>query len=267
VVYAFSNEELQQTVIIEVHEEELKLSGISYKACRFLDSIPAFIVNGGVNPPPNGVYSIRLPASPGDDLLGRFVTMNSTPVIQLKLPDDYGLNHRQFARMAIHEAFHGVYQFYSKLFQIGKVQPRDFVKTCQQIETWKTSVLAQNKLISRALRDGKREVILGTWNDIRRMREQLSGESPSLKACVDAQRFWERIEGTARFVDSESAILSGILTLDALYSEHAKQLEQEPICEDFFYSSGDALIRIARSLEIGNWSHKIERGTMIDLLE
>lgn len=265
IIYAFSDGRQNKTILVDVRESELTAANISYERCQFKAMSDSFLIKEPITLPANGLYDIRVTPKPGQDALGTFVTTNLAPIIQIKIPNDFGFSHTQVARIAIHEGFHGVYQFSSGHFKIENPQPRDFLKNCRQVKAWNDSTSLQNALLIRSLGENNQVVLKDLWNELSRMRYELSSDV-SAKACLDAQRFWERIEGTAHFVETESAYNLGISSIDQIKAELTAQLEPPELSDSFFYYSGNALIRIARSLGINAWSEKIDQGTMIDLL-
>lgn len=265
-VYAFSNKKLDQTVLIGAPEEDLVSANMSYERCELDEGIESYFIHGSIDYPENGLFDIRYNNDPGADALSKFVIVNATAITQIALPNAKGLNHKQVARTAIHEAFHGVYQFSSGRFKFYNPQPRDFLVECRQNKVWNNSVIAQNKLLLQAVKETDNTALRTIWAKIKSMREELDRDI-SNRDCLDSQRYWERIEGTAHFVETESAHKIGLISFEDIENEMKNELNRPQLSETFFYYSGNILIRMARSLGIENWSGKIDQGTMIDMLQ
>lgn len=264
--FAISNG--SSTTLFGFGETEIHSAKVTFKPCRLPSpAMPAaFDILDLVTPPLNGLFDIRFLSQPGTDALSKLVSTHQAPLIQIKSLNDFGFPSSTVARTALHEGFHGIYQFSRGGFKIGPVMPRNFLIECRQNQVWANSVIAQNEVLNQSLTEADPSRLQSIWNSIRSMRRQLA-QNASTTSCLDSLRFWERIEGTAHYIETEAAIQANLMSPSELRSEVEALLGQPRLPDNFFYASGSTLIRLAKSISVTNWSTQIDSGTAIDLIQ
>lgn len=241
-VFAFTDKASALTQFIGATEDEITKLGIEPKKCQIAEGVSSFEVPGAPLPT-NGLFDIRMTKNPGSDILGSYVAENNQTLIQIQQPNNYGFDSVTVARTVIHEAFHGTYQFSSSSFKVGTVEPREFLKNCSKNSLWVKSTLKQFLLLSESLETNDQSRLEALLEAIQTERRILA-QDPEALSCLKAQRFWERLEGSAHYVESESAIQAGLITPTELLVEVNKVLLAQEITDGFFYRSGSTLIRL-----------------------
>ncbi len=265
-VLFISDVNAKNTIVLGATEDELKKSSLKYEACEMQGQVDkGYNIKEPIAAPKNGVYDIRLLSQPGADAIGVFAVSISSPIIQIKIPNDYKLNDEVMSRVLIHEGFHGLYQFSANGFKRENPQPRDFLAGCLLKNDWKNALIAQSQILAASLKETDQIKLKANWQAILQLRNNLKNNSET-KFCIEAQNFWERIEGTAHFVETEAAYLQGILAIDGLQQELSDKLLQDTTSDSFFYYTGDAFLRLVRANGISDWNSKIDQGMMIDEL-
>ncbi len=262
-LFVFSNALDGSTLVAGASEAELSVANINFDVCEPIGGQSIFKINSPVNIPENGLYDIRLPDQPGTDVLGKYVIANKQSIIQIKQSNDFGFSNTQVARVAIHEGFHGVYQFFSGKFKVSDPQPREFLETCVANETWQLSTIKQNRLLAQSLVEVDLASLKDKLSQILNERNKLLSNDEAA-SCLKAQRFWERLEGSAHFVETEAALKSGILSQSDFKTEMETTLEDSKLSDDFFYKSGNALIRLILAIYGPSAIQQINQGIIIE---
>jgi hypothetical protein len=266
IVYGFVKPS-KHLVIFGLTHEEMRRSGVPFNTCQESSTNNEVFVIQEAPSPANGLYDLFFPEigeTVNSIMLLAFAAKKV--VLSIQIPNRYGLPSKSVAAIAIHESFHGVYQINSGKFIIDNPQPRDFLEGCRNVQIWNQSVVKQNQSLVNFIKNPQNaKIALETSEFIRSERKSLE-KDPLARACLSAQRFWERIEGTAHFVQTASSIEAGFLDFPALQEMYELKLNGPKISDGFFYLSGDLLIRLLIWNGVKDWSYKIDQGIIIDEL-
>lgn len=262
--YGFTDKETGHTILLGIEPSVLDASEVTYTSCRIGEELEAYSLLTTATLPRNGLYDIRMPSAPGTGILGMVVKGSQQVLVQIQQPNAFDFSEHQVARAALHESFHGAYQFSSGKFSMNlEVKPREFIKQCKEVLGWEDSVIKQNFLLNEALssndRDTKKRLLL----EIQELRYTLA-LNVDTKECVDSLKFWERIEGSAHYVETEATLKLGLLTYSQFLGEIEPKLLSLELSDGIFYYSGSSLIRLIRDIGVLNWSSLIDKGQMID---
>jgi len=255
--------------VVNIEKRELDVLRVHTELC---EDAPEFIaiVDEIIETPGNKLYQFYRPIDPQRDGLSRIAAGLKKPVVSLNI-DKSAFNGQIkndfYVAVAIHEPFHifqfgGGFQFPGQASDGVKFwakHPRDFTQ-CNQINAWAQAIEGELKTLKQ----------LGVeWYSlsVEKIRERATFalsyraqlKSEQEKKCYENFAHWERIEGTAHFLDLKTGLLMKSFTKSQIDSS-MDGASGEP-----FYQTGAMYCRILERLfpDIG-WQEEISQGKSPD---
>jgi hypothetical protein len=187
---------------------------------------------------PNHVYTYVFPGNMDFEAASTVASNSKHPVIvfNISLPPTFpGMDSNMIARVLLHESFHMGYQFFGG-FDLKTIQahPRDFYTECIKDVGWKSAHEAEMAVVNeirRSWNDITNDEIIDAGKKISAIRRSLPDSSIGFD-CFQHANAWERIEGTAHFIDIETALGLGQYS-KILYGDLS-----EGETDSYFYKTG-----------------------------
>ena len=231
---------------------------------------------------PNGIYApqVQKPAGNSLEQLASAIRMSFIYLWAEPSLPGVSFTHEEIARIALHESFHMQYQFGGGFKNPSVNFDRTYLDKCALNKQWLRSITSEFS---------DEQSILAQWDSISDLdlkskvltiikRRHADDSNVDQKFCWDATRYWERIEGTAYFVESIGAQRAGFITEPQLNIELAKYLlktsssvsagtppsqtgVKDLINPGFFYGTGALYSRVVSRLQPGSrYESLIENG-------
>lgn len=199
---------------------------------------------------------------------GETIGVFKIPIQIWPLPTDFEGFYRNspetFARIKIHEMFHD-FQF-DKWSNLNNLPTREELSTCAENTAWKVTAQKEMKYWSHLIDSGHPfDVPISQIVELLKTRKFLN--DPEAFKCWKKWEAWERIEGTAFFVEQAARLNSKINELPQINLELKIMLDQfdglssgipgrEP-----YYSTGGILCHLLqKNMKNSPWQNKIESG-------
>lgn len=200
---------------------------------------------------------------------GETIGVFKIPIQIWPLPKDYeGFyqnSEETFARIKIHEMFHD-FQF-DKWSNMNSLPLREELSTCANNTVWKVAAQKEMKYWSDLI-DADHPFDVPISQIIELLKTRKSFNDPETLKCWNKWEAWERIEGTAFFVEQAARLNSKVNELSQINLELKIMLNQfdgfssgtpgrEP-----YYSTGSILCHLLqKNIKDNTWQNKIEIGS------
>lgn len=270
--YALSGSELG---FVPVNGKDLLIFNISSAAVLSLgipmlscDESPKLFLLKNSNPPAPPVHSFGLfkPNSPGTSILGKLATATKWPILTFPLPlttPDGLVAPEDFARLIIHEGFHMQYQFNSGFILPSSIPNLGFISDCLKIDSWSRAVETEYRtaLELRTTLDGLSNEALKAILVPLIVARQRSLQDPESSQCWISTKFWERLEGSAYFFETQNAQAAGLYTPtnnDPSYKFPQVVSDTNP---EFYYMTGNLYFYALKRLSSDRkWQKLVDEG-------
>lgn len=250
--------------VLNISNDDLKRLGFNLSACNDVLGLTAVIGEEVEPPSQNPIYEFYKANDPRGNMVSRIAAQQNRTALYMstrKLEKDKDGNPVKLppivsARTAIHESFHSMFQF-SGGFQFNFSDftkfRRDIAVKCStelakpEIEVLKSAINQWKNLSDNDLR-----TLISRALELRR-----SVVNEEAKACYQNFAFWERIEGTAHFVDIKTArFLQG--------SESVPVFDILDGQNEFFYFTGSTYARaLERLFPESEWQREVNEGRLL----
>lgn len=247
-------------VLLNLSQEILDQNQISYQTCSEDSSALSVELQPDFPAIPNGVYDFVFPGNSTHQFISTLAAVLKQPVIVFSIAEPNGskFSAKDLARILIHESFHMAHQFFGGfVITDADKHPRDFYETCKVNAVWSPNLDAELKVL-KEIRENwstySATQLLAEAEKATSLRNDFIKENP-MDTCYSHLNFWERIEGTAHYID----LMTG-LNLGA-YSNFPASDSMEGGPDSFFYGTGGTYsILLSRLFPKENWQSRINSG-------
>ncbi len=249
--------------LMNVSEANLQSIGAQYEPCE--DHAGLFRVTVSIQFPAiqNTIYEYIFPNLSTHEVLSQISTSLGKPLLLLSIRPSPLLPEPLadfLARTYVHEAFHLAFQ-YSGSFILnlneGNFPSHDILKPCQAHPDWLSFHELENSILKNIRKAGAEFSLDQLRSEVLRLMEirDRSWSEAVQTQCMDLQSFWERIEGTAHYMDLKVGL--AIHSFDAYPAFEGLDGE----AHQFFYFQGATYALILdRLFPDVNWQARVEAG-------
>lgn len=247
-------------ILFNLNQEALKQNQISYEICADDSSAFAVAIPSDFPAIPNGIYDFVFPGNSTHQVISNLASALKHPVIIFSVaePNASKFPAKDLARILIHESFHMAHQFFGGfvMTEAGK-HPRDFYETCKLNTDWLHNLESEQALL-KEIRDNWTKYsdteLLAQAEKVTSLRSDFIKTNPA-DDCYSHLNFWERVEGTAHYID----LVTG-LNLGA-YPNFPSGDSMAGGPDSFFYGTGGTYsILLLRLFPNENWQSRINSG-------
>jgi hypothetical protein len=254
---ALRTNDLSTIILLNLDQEFLKQSQISFQACT--ENPTALQLDIGPDFPtiPNGFYNFIFPGNSTHQIISTLAALLKHPILIFSIAEPTGSKFpaNDLARILIHESFHMAHQFFGEFDMSEASQhPRDFYETCKTNEAWLENLDTELQILKN-IRDNwvqySDDKILVEAQKAIRLRNNFIFANPD-DTCYSHLNFWERVEGSAHYID----LVTG-LNLGAYESFPANG---DPRNSFFYHTGATYSILLLRFFPKENWQSRINSG-------
>jgi len=186
------------------------------------------------------------------------IDISVDPASNPAVADFLANRENEAALILVHELFHA----HEKWGDPPVFGPREVAFNCASNPEWKSAILAE---INDWRREGPSILRMSAASARALARAILEHRQSSPRECWQQFGYWERIEGTAMYVESMAGFDSGVLSIkrDPIKLGEMFGAASDPASEDWepFYATGNLLCRLMRVIDPSlAWQARIETG-------
>lgn len=220
------------------------------------------IIEQSIAMPENSIFEFYKPDDKRGNVISHLSAQLKKVVLFLSLSNLKNIPVDGYARVAIHEAFHAMYQFYGGFHFAFE----DFLKFKRENAVLCSNTILKNELDEelRLLREIKNKWSVLSSKQIqelavRALQIRNNSKDKFAKECYENFSFWERIEGTAHYVDIKVGVFLGLYPIEKIPMPDCLDSSKE-----MFYETGAAYSLILdRLFPESDWQAKVEEGASL----
>ncbi len=248
--------------LLQVEASAFSAAQVEYQECPEDSALKKISISSNFPALANGIFTFVFPGDLENEAISAISSASKQPVIIISIaqsPHLPTIKEKDFARILTHESFHMVHQFFGGFSKMTDAQnhPRDFYKDCLKDMHWNFAHAKEMLLVEKIRKNWTRISEAGLKNIVLQIIQIHSQFKTGSKAffCSEHSGFWERLEGTAHYIDIETALNLG------LFHEIPASETRDGSADSFFYKTGGTYSLILKRLyPAADWQKRINEG-------